>query len=338
MKRQGWGAGTAVVIVCTMLLSCGPPAIAETGDARSGHIHWNEWDLTWQMTGSQGLELRDVTFGSVPVFAKASLPVIRVGYQRDSPWWHPNAWWPRRAPEATGRCGPFQHRLSWSRLKPIPGCGDSKVCIDSYFSGGIEWLELGVLAEIGQQEIYQAWYLSEDGQINAGVQSGGLSCSADHVHHAYWRFDFTNQDGGAYEVFVHDRRDPDSDRGTGWRLYRTEMDDEKNPEAGRTWFVRDHRSGIGIWIIPGPQDGTKDRFSNRDVSVRVFKDSEDEPWIFGARNDLGYNEGENLEQSDIAFWYVAHLTHRAEDGPYPATPQVGPNLRVQRSSSAPDGR
>lgn len=336
MRSQGWAPGATIVVVGALLLSCGPPALAEAGDLRSGHIHWNAWDLTWEITGRQGLEVRNVTFDGIPVLAKASMPVIRVQYVSDRPWWHPHAWWPFSALEAAARgagCGPFQHRISWSRLKGIPACGDSKVCIDSYFSGGIEWLELGVLAEIGEQEIYQSWSLSEDGQLNAGVQSGGLSCAADHVHHAYWRFDFTDEDGGAYEVFVHDQGEADGGWGPGWQPYTAELDAEKNPETGRKWFVRDHRSGVGIWIVPGPQDGKKDRFSDRDVSVRMFKDFEDEPWIFGARHDLGYNDGEAIQQSDIVFWYVAHLAHRAEDGPYPATPQAGPILRVQRSSS-----
>lgn len=341
MRRRRWLPGATIVIASAVLLSCGPHAIAETGNLRSGHIHWNDWDLTWETTGGQGLEMRNVTFKNVPVLTKASMPVVRVGYRSDWPWWHPSAWWPFSALEATdrgGRCGPFQHRITWSRLRPIPACGNSRVCIDSYFSGGIEWLELGVLAEIGEQEIYQVWYLSDDGQINAGVQSGGLSCAADHVHHAYWRFDFTDEDGGAYEVFVHDQREPDTGWGPGWRPYTTELDAEKNPETGRKWLVHDHHSGTKIWIVPGPQDGRKDGFSDRDVSVRVFKDSEDEPWIFGTRNDLGYNDGESIQQSDLAFWYIAHLAHRAEDGPYPATPQAGPILRVQPSSSESDSR
>ncbi len=341
MRSQGRVHGAAVAIISAGLLWCGPPAVAGAGDSRSGHVYWNKWDLTWEVAGSQGLELRNVTFEGVPVLTKASMPVIRVGSQSNRPWWHPSAWWPFSALEETtrrGRCGPFQQRIGWRGLKPIPVCGNSKVCVDSYFSGGIEWLELAVLAEIGEQEIYQAWYLSDDGQINAGVQTGGLTCAADHVHHAYWRFDFIGSEGGGYEVFVHDQRAPDREWGRGWRPYTRELDAEKNPETGRKWFVRDRHSGIGIWILPGPQDGRKDRFSNRDVSVRVYKDAEDEPWIFGTRKDLGYNDGEDIQQGGIAFWYIAHLAHRAEEGPLPATPQGGPALRVQRSSSVPDSR
>lgn len=340
MRRQTRAAGAAVAAVSAILLSCGPPALAETADPRSGHIHWNAWDLTWGITGSRGLELRHVTFDGVAVLDQASLPVIRVHSLNERPWWHPSAWWPFSALDAVARCGPFQHRITWGRLTPIPGCGGGRVCIESYFSGGIEWLELGVLAEIGEQEIYQAWYLSDDGQINAGLQSGGFSCAADHVHHAYWRFDFTDTNGEAYQVFVNDRLLPDRGWGPGWQPYTRELDAEKSPETGRKWFVRERRSGAGLWIVPGPRDGKKDRFSNRDVSVRAFKDPEDEPWMFGSRNDLGYNDGEDLERSGIAFWYIAHLAHRAEDGPSPppSTPRAGPILRVQRSSSGPESR
>ena len=53
MRRWGWSHVAAFLLASTLLLSCGPLAIAETEATRTGHIHWNGWDLSWKVAGSQ---------------------------------------------------------------------------------------------------------------------------------------------------------------------------------------------------------------------------------------------------------------------------------------------
>ncbi len=323
--RIGFFAMTVVLALSWSSLAHAQP--------RSGHTDWLPWSFDWEVRGNTGLALRNVLYNGELVLHKASMPVIRVKYEKEWPIWHPYAWWPFRKFDFTrrgGKCGPFQDRLSWGRFKKRPECGGRKVCIDSYFSNGVQWLEIGAFGEIGEYDLYQAWYLSQDGQLNVSVQSGGLSCHTDHDHHAYWRFDFAVKDKANDQVFVHDPAAPDSGWGAGWTKYTQELDTVKDAQGDRRWFVRDHTTGHGVWITPGIHDGEADFFSDRDASPRLFKAAEDEPWIFGARRELEYNEEEDIQETDIVFWYVAHLPHKLSAGAFPTDAFVGPTLQVHR--------
>ena len=94
-------------------------------------------------------------------------------------------------------------------------CCKQKVCVESSTVKGMKWLELGIYARIGEYHIYQSWHLSEDGELRPVVQSRGLSCNTDHVHHPYWRFDFDINGNGMDQVFVRDDGGPDSGWGPG---------------------------------------------------------------------------------------------------------------------------
>ena len=302
-------------------------------ESRSGHTDWGSWSFDWEVKGNTGLALRNVAFNGELLLHKASMPVIRVKYTDDWPRWHPYSWWPLSKLQFTrrgGKCGPFQDRLSWGRFIKRAECAGSKICQESFVSNGVQWLEVGAFGEIGEYDLYQAWYLSQDGQLDVTVQSGGLSCQTDHDHHAYWRFDFAVKDKDHDQVFVFDPSAPDSGWGSGWTKYTQELDTVKNQQGTNMWFVRDHLTGHGVWIIPGQHDGIADGFSDRDVSPRLFKVSEDESWMFGARGDLAYNEAEDIQETDIVFWYVGHLPHKVSDTAFPPDAFVGPTLRVQR--------
>lgn len=313
------------------LLTLGVSSFAHA-EPRSGHTDWPPWSFDWEVTGNTGLAIRNVSYSGELVLHKASMPVIRVKYVKEWPRWHPYSWWPLRKLGFTrrcGKCGPFQDRLSWSRFRKGIACG-GKICQDSFVSNGIQWLEIGAFGEIGEYDLYQSWYFSQDGQLNASVQSGGLSCHTDHDHHAYWRFDFAVKDKDGDQVFVYDPSVPDSGWGPGWTKYTNELDAEKDVQGNRKWYVRDQTTGHGVWIFPGANNGQVDGFSDRDVSPRLFKPSEDEHWIFGARRDLNYNEGEDIQETDIVFWYVGHLSHNVSAGAFPPNAFIGPTLRIQR--------
>jgi hypothetical protein len=215
-------------------------------------------------------------------------------------------------------------------------CGDQKVCVESSTLNGMKWLELGIYARIGEYHIYQSWHLSDDGELRPVVQSRGLSCNTDHVHHPYRRFDFDINGNGMDQVFVHDDGGPDKGWGPGWKKYTNERNDVKNVSTHRAWLVRDQPTGHGVWILPGggyaplKDDGERDRFADLDIAIRRANPDEDLPWVFGARGQLGYDEdNQGVQEQDVVFWYVAHLPHMAALGPTKWL-TLGPTLKIHR--------
>lgn len=298
----------------------------------SAPVERDNWKFTWEVRESTGVAIRDVSYKGKLVLAKASVPVIRVEYDKGFSWYKPWTWGPR---EKTGRCGPFQDRIKWKHLRPVKDCNNQPVCVQEYTSGGMKWLEVGGYARIGQYHIYQAWYLSEDGRIQPVIQSRGLSCRTTHRHHPYWRLDITfhpDEKNRKEQVFVYDKGGDDNGWGAGWRKYRNEENDEKNPRQDRAWFVRDGQTGDGVWVIPGSNDGNLDGFAKIDVGVRQNNILEDEPWKFGACGQLGYgDDNDSVQEKDIVFWYAAHMPH--EVGPTHDPLEwltVGPTLRIHR--------
>jgi hypothetical protein len=317
------------VCLCTAM-GMVAPAFAEP---QSGTVTWEKWAFEWEVYGNQSLVLSDVKYDGEAVLSKASLPVIRVKYEREWPWYHPYSWF--GIGRSNGRCGPFQDRITWKHLVPVPGCGD-KVCTRSYLVSGVKWLEIGVYARIGEYHLYHAWYLSELGEIRPVLQSRGLSCNTTHQHHPYWRLDFGIADEDRDQVFEYIDGTTNEGWGPGWHKYTNEVNAVKDPPKHRRWFVRDSQTGHGLWVLPGdgypplmsdgvPQSG----FSELDMGVRRYNSEEDAGWIFGARGDLGYLNGEGIQEKDVVFWYTAHLPHDAAMGPA-AWLAVGPVLKVQR--------
>ena len=289
-------------------------SLSSTGQAKweSEPFQWGPWNLKWEINDQAGLALRNVSYQDELVLAKASLPVIRVNSER---------------------CGPFQHRITPRQLQNIPNCGNDQMCIESHTINDLDWLELGVHAKIGQYHLYQAWYLSEDGQIQPSVQSWNVSCHSNHDYHAYWRLDFDIGGPDQDQVFVLDLGSTeDQGWGPGWRKYVKEVDDIKSsdPTHKRVWFVRDYDSSHGVWIIPGPADGLPDDFSDRDISIRSYKTEEEGPWPFGAGGDLNYDDNENIQETNLVFWYIGHLPHKTADGDLPPRNWMGPLLKIQR--------
>ena len=308
--------------------------VTGSADPAAEHVEWGRWALDYEVRENTGLTLRNVSYGGELVLGKASMPVVRVKYVKERVWWNPFTWFGSRAD--SGRCGPFQDRLRWQDLAPIVNCADNKLCIDSATVNGVKWLELGIYARIGEYHLYQAWHLSEDGEMRPVLHSRGLSCNTDHHHHPYWRLDFDVNGNGLDQVFVHDQGSPDNGWGPGWRKYTNERNDVKSPATQRVWFVRDQPTGHGVWILPGDgylplkDDGERDDFGDHDVAIRRASPTEDVPWTFGARGNLGYDEdNQGVQEQDVVVWYVAHLPHMAALGPTKWL-TLGPTLKIQR--------
>lgn len=286
---------------------------ATTALAHAGHVNWGPWDFDWEVKDGAGLALRNVKFNNEEILYKASLPVIRVKYDVDG---------------GDGGCGPYADRIYWESLQDIPWCGGAKVCKQNYSSGGRDWLELGVLANIGEYRIYQVWYLSKDGWINPVVWSKGLQCTINHTHHPYWRLDFDVNGFPSDQLFVYASNRGNEGWGPGWHKYTNEQQDIKNPPVNQRWFARDNPTGHGVFVIPGANDGTFDSFAPIDIAARLYHSNEDEPWPFNS-GDVGYNNGEDIQEKDDVLWYISHLHHMASSGPS-VWHQAGPWLFVSR--------
>ena len=323
------------VVVSALLLLCAAAAPnVGLAEPTSEHINWGRWSFDYEVRDNTGLALRNVAYDNELVLGKASMPVLRVKYVKERVWWNPFSWFGSRAD--SGRCGPFQDRLRWVDLVPIANCGDNKVCVESSTLNGIKWLELGIYARIGEYHIYQSWHFSDDGELRPVIQSRGLSCNTDHIHHPYWRFDFDINGNGMDQVFRRDHEGADTGWGPGWTKYTNERNDVKNSSTRRTWFIRDQPTGHGVWLLPGDgyaplrDDGERDTFADHDVAIRRAKADEDIPWVFGARGQLGYDEdNQGVQEQDVVVWYVAHLPHMAALGPTKWL-TLGPTLKIQR--------
>lgn len=332
-------AAHVILLVTSSILIFDVPIIAE--EPRSGHIDWGQWSFNWEVKDNAGLTIRNVTFKNELVLYKASNPVTRVKYVKDHCGWpfdnlsgqFPNC----------GGCGPYADHIDWAAIQPttdpfgipVPGGGTpQKVHRASYQVGGVNWFEIGVFAEIGAYQLYQAWYLTEDGQIQVRMFSRGLSCYINHTHHVYWRMDFDINGAPFDQIFVWDGNRPNEGWGPGWHKYTKELNDRKSPSTGRVWFIRDNPTRHGAWLFPGEADGTSDGFSAEDIGARLYHYQEDEPWPFNWWGDLGYNNGEDIQEKDIVFWYVSHLFHDQSQGGA-VWHSSGPTLVVERGGGGP---
>ena len=269
--------------------------------AHTGHINWSGWDFDWEVKDGAGLAIRNVQFQNHSYIYKASLPVIRVHYETVG------------NPPTT--CGPYADRIDWPNLQPIPWCNNGKLCQQSFTANGHNWLKVAILGAIGSYRLYQVWFFSDDGWIHAQLYSKGLQCQIDHQHHPYWRFDLDVDGPANDQVFVFDNGGPDSGWGAGWSKHKTELNEARNPPGDRKWFVRDGSTARGVWVIPSVDEtAPSDSFSNKDAASRLYRGSEDAGWQFGPSGHLGFNDGENIEEKDVVFWYVAHLRHDHQDG------------------------
>jgi hypothetical protein len=328
---------TALALV--LLLS---PGMALAGDTIApGHIDWNGWSFDYDVTDEAGLAISSVTFDGLKVLNKGSLPVMRVQYDNG--------------------CGPYEDKIQDDSscsgeidgycLLKISNCGNKFLCQQEHTVGEDKWLELGILARIGDYRIYQVWSFGPDGIIDPHVFSRGVVMPVNHRHHPYWRLDFDVADF-SNEVWEFEDDGPAEKVGTQIVFKKAAPPHKISIEGGalksknvfghtqnRRWFVKDPQTGSGVWVIPGPEDGTTDSFGKDDVQVRRYHTWEDGEWAFGATGNLGYDNDENVE-SDLVFWYSAHMTHTFFPGQSEESAEAhdhwrgaGPRLKVNRPPS-----
>jgi subtilisin-like proprotein convertase family protein len=261
------------------------------------------WSFSHEVNGNQeGLSLKNVYFNGHKLLAKISMPVMRVFYQT--------------------QCGgsPFADRLG-STLATIPWANNALLAKREFTTpDGRRWFEIGIRDEIGHYNLYQAFYLSSDGIIDAHAYGKGLQCVIDHEHYPNWRIDL-DVDGSSNDVV-------ERNTGAGFTSLATEFSLNAATQAVNHAFrVRDTVTGTKVDVLPGFPDfaipdggpGTipTTAYNKHTVFGRVYKSTEDIGWTFGPlppyQPHVPYGEGESIAAKDAVLWYEGYLPHKGTE-------------------------
>ena len=261
----------------------------------SGSVTWSGWTFTYEVGGLfDGLALKGVKFQGLPLIARISLPVMRVFYVNIT-------------------CGPYADRLGGT-LSPIPWAGNAIVGKREFTLNGQQWYEIGIRDQIGNYDIYQVYYFSTDGILDAHIYSKGLQCVEDHVHYPNWRIDFDIVDGANDQI--------QRNTGTEYETKLNEFNANVTEAINHGWRVRDSVTGNFVDVLPGFTDFTiptqttvpVTSYANNTVFGRLYKSTESSAWTFGPNTQVPYNNGELIDNKDIVLWYEGYLPHSAADG------------------------
>lgn len=262
--------------------------------APSGSVSWNGWTFNYDVSGLyDGLSLKAVKFQGLPLINKISFPVMRVFYDNNA-------------------CGPYADRLGGT-LSPIPWAGNATVAQREFTLDGRQWYEIGIRDQIGSYDIYQVYYLSNDGLLDAHIYSKGLQCVVNHVHYPNWRIDFD----------IGDPLDQIQANSTsGFLTKLVEFNANAAQALNHGWRITDSATGNYIDVLPGftnftiPSSTTVPAtgYSNNTVFGRLYKATEDTGWTYGPNTQVPFNNGESISNNDIVFWYEGYLPHSASEG------------------------
>ena len=266
--------------------------LLSTATSQAADVDWSGWSFNYSTdNNSSGLVLTDVSFNNNKLLGKVSMPVMRVEYENDI-------------------CGPYADIMGPTALRnPLNGaqieaCNNQAVCRRTFSVNGENMLEVGANWQIGEYQIYQTYYFSENGYMDSRVYSRGLQCQIQHNHHGQWMFDF-DIDGSANDQLARG----DSD------VQITEFNDLKTNTD--YWTVQDKNTGNSVRLTPAGDDGEPDNFAKYDFAARAFNAEEVGRWRYGARGEIGtlFNSpAQNIDGTDLVVWYVSHLPHSPEEG------------------------
>lgn len=264
--------------------------------APSGSVTWNGWTFNYDVSGkNDGLSLINVQYQGLPLIGKISFPVMRVFYDNNA-------------------CGPYADRLGGT-LSPVSWAGNATVAKREFTLSGRQWYEIGIRDVIGNYDIYQVYYLSNDGILDAHIYSKGLQCQVNHVHYPNWRIDFDIKDASNDQI--------QGDTISGYTTKLTEFNGNATQALNHGWRVKDSITGNYIDIYPGFTDFTipgnnetvpVTGYANNTVFGRLYKSSEDVGWTYGPNTQVPYNNGESINNVDNVFWYEGYLPHSAAEG------------------------
>ncbi len=260
-----------------------------------GSVNWNGWTFQHNVSGlNDGLSLTNIRFAGRELIGSISLPVMRVFYDNNV-------------------CGPYADRLGGT-LAPVSWANNATLVKREFTLNGRRWYEIGIRDEIGSYDIYQVYYLSSDGILDAHIYSKGLQCMVNHVHYPNWRIDF-DVDGSANNVIERNVA------GT-----YTALPQEFNAEAASAnnhqWQVRNTTTGLTVSVLPGFADFTiPDRNANQSITAferntvfgRRAKPEEDVGWTVGPNTQVPFGNNESMAD-DLVLWYEAYMPHTSAEG------------------------
>ncbi len=274
----------AILIALGVSAVLATPASSQVDGVGNGSANWNGWVFDYGVeSGFDGLSLTDVTYDGTQLAHRISLPVMNVYYQNNA-------------------CGPYADRLGGT----IEG-----LYTNEFVLNGERWLELAIEDHIGAYVIYQSYYFSESGTLDAHMFSKGLQCYVYHEHLPYWRFDF-DVEGAADDQIL--RR---LDDGT-LQVESTEFNLEATDAANHEWYVRDEPTGTTVRL--NFDDGTYNQSGDivpetaypfNNVYGRQYRSGE-VTWSGGPSRTLGFNNGETID--DVVLWYTGYMPHSADEG------------------------
>lgn len=282
-----WRLGQAALVAATVTLAS-QASIAAT-------VSWQSWTFDQQISGSyDGLSLSNVRFQGRLLMKKLSFPVMRVFYDNDA-------------------CGPYADRLGGT-VYAIPWANNAKLAQREFTLGGQQWYEIGIRDKIGSYDIYQVYYLSADGMIDAHIYSKGLQCVVNHIHYPNWRVDF-DLDGAASDQILRDD-------GSGYQLMAEEFDANAASARDHAWRVRDAVTGLTVDVRPGfPDFSIPDNttlpvtvYNNNTVFGRRYLSTENKGWTYGPNTQVPFNNGESIDSADVVLWYEGYLPHSSAEG------------------------
>lgn len=285
---------------------------------RYGHVAWGPWVFDYNVSDYEGLILTDGSFRGIQTFNKLSLPVIRVKYVIDGGVF-------------SSGCGPYNDIIRWDpynagdafedlvspdhHLVQIKGHG---YVLFQHSKNDLS-LEIAVYARVGKYHLYQSYIIHSEGYIFPKLYSKGLSCNLDHRHHPYWRFDI-NADGVGNRVSVSGPIKNGVFKKEGGGAI---------PDINHHWLIENSKTGHAVFVIPGKTDTARaDDFSRFDFYIRKFRYEEDKEWWRKPEQEIAFTKHEPIDDNtDIVFWYIAHLHHHASEGA-DHWHEVGPTLQV----------
>lgn len=255
----------------------------------------NGWSFDYAVTGNaEGLALQNVTYQNRRIINKISLPVMRVFYTNNV-------------------CGPYADRLSSASLRTIPWANNATIAQRQFTLNGVNWYEIGVRAVIGNYDMYQVYYLGDNGVLDAHIYARGLQCNVNHLHYPNWRVDF-DLDGPANDQIQRNA-------GAGFTALTTEFNAAANTATNHAWRVRDTVTNLNVDVLPGftnfsiPDNSPQlpsDSYVNHTVFGRQYRASEDIGWTQGPNVQVPY--GNNESMSDLVFWYEGYMPHLSSEG------------------------
>jgi subtilisin-like proprotein convertase family protein len=273
-----------------------------TGSNTASAVVRGNWSFDSEVSGNlDGLSLKNVFFGGKKLIARISLPTVRVFYDANA-------------------CGPYADRLGGTLHPSNPTVFERQFNT----SDGHTWYEIGIRDLIGSYDLYQVYYLSDYGTIEAHLFSRGLQCVTNHIHYPDWRIDF-DIDGKENDSILRNT-------GAGFTTLATEFNLSAPTTANtHAWRVKDGGTpGIYVDVLPGfsgfqlplfqtnPQTNVPvTAYNNNRVFGRLYKSTDPLTWTIGPKTPttpIPYNEGENINGKDIVLWYEAYLPHLATDG------------------------